>query len=130
MQMPANFDQPSHRLMAGLATSERWKGRLGSVDRARPVAAPAEYRRMLQGSCDQIDIWATEYLQVLEGDDPVVSWVRGTGLRPYLDLLDGQERESFIADYSKLVGKAYPRQPDGRTEFPFRRVFFVARKSA
>ena len=34
-----------------------------------------------------LDIWSTEYLHVLEGEDPVLEWVTGTGLRPILNAL-------------------------------------------
>src|SRR5690606_34222578 len=52
-----------------------------------PVASPATYHRMLSGPGRRVDIWATEYLQVLSGPDPVLEWVRGTALRPVLDVL-------------------------------------------
>ncbi|MBO0857692.1 MAG: hypothetical protein J2P21_04405 [Chloracidobacterium sp.] len=38
----------------------------------------------------------TEYLQLLEGDDPVLEWMKGTGLRPILNGLNGEEREIFL----------------------------------
>ena len=37
------------------------------------------------------------------------------------------ERSRFEAHYAELVARAYPRRPDGRTLFPFRRLFIVAR---
>ena len=39
-----------------------------------------------------LDIWETEYLQVLEGDNPVKEWTKGTWLRPLLDALAEPER--------------------------------------
>jgi trans-aconitate 2-methyltransferase len=64
---------------------------------------------------------------VLEGDHPVAEWVKGTWLRPLLDALDEPHRAPFEAWYARLVESAYPRRPDGRTLFPFRRLFIVAR---
>lgn len=126
VQMPANFDQPSHVLMRELASSARWSDRVGDVLRESPVAAPGDYWRMLapQGS---VDIWTTEYLQLLEGENPVTEWVRGTGLRPVLDRLDETEAAAFVAEYSQLMARAYPRQADGTTLFPFRRLFIAVR---
>jgi trans-aconitate 2-methyltransferase len=71
-------------------------------------------------------MWETEYLHVLEGEHPVKEWVKGTWLSPLLSALDEPERSQLEARYTELVGPAYPRRPDGRTLFPFRRLFIVA----
>jgi trans-aconitate 2-methyltransferase len=63
---------------------------------------------------------------VLEGDDPVLEWVRATTLRPILEYLPEVEHTEFLAEYGKLLGEAYPER-DGGTVFPFRRTFVVAR---
>jgi trans-aconitate 2-methyltransferase len=75
-----------------------------------------------------LDIWQTEYLQVMEGEDAVYRWVSGTGLRPFLDALEGDEHDAFIALYKKKLNAAYPRRDDGTTLFPFQRLFVVATK--
>ena len=58
--------------------------------------------------------------------DPVLEWVKGTGLRPILEGLADREREAFLEDYGQRLRMAYPRRPDGRTLYPFRRLFIVA----
>ena len=70
--------------------------------------------------------WAHGIVHVLEGDNPVVEWTKGTGLRPYLDALEEPDRGGFLAAYAARVASAYPKQADGRTLLPFRRIFFVA----
>jgi trans-aconitate 2-methyltransferase len=77
-------------------------------------------------STGSLDMWETEYLQMLEGDNPVVEWTKGTWLRPLLDALDEPARTLFEACYAGLVAAAYPPRADGRTLFPFRRLFIVA----
>ncbi len=54
-------------------------------------------------------------------------WTKGTWLKPLLDALAEPERGRFEAAYAALVARAYPRRSDGRTLFPFRRLFIVAR---
>ncbi|MFM9841553.1 MAG: methyltransferase domain-containing protein [Dongiaceae bacterium] len=129
VQMPRNHESPSHRLMLKAAASERWESRLAGVQGINPVHEPAFYHRALTVEAREIDIWESEYLHVLTGPDPIVEWTKGTALRPYLDALEGADREAFTADYRHLVAKAYPPEPDGRTLFPFRRIFIVARRS-
>lgn len=124
VQMPDNFDYPSHALMRRLASNDRWRARLRGVLRRAPVASAAEYHRML-GNGRRVDVWTIEYLHVLTGSDPVLDWVRGSGLRPVLDRLDEKEGAEFAAEYAAALRDAYPPEPDGTTLFPFRRLFFV-----
>jgi trans-aconitate 2-methyltransferase len=129
-QVPANFDSPSHRLMRELAGSARWAGRLAGVLRhGDAVAEPAEYLALLAGVGLRVNAWQTSYLHVLAGPDPVLEWVRGTGLRPVLAALPPDEVAEFCAEYAGLLREAYPEQPFG-TVFPFLRTFVVAHKPA
>jgi trans-aconitate 2-methyltransferase len=63
----------------------------------------------------------------LTGEDPVLKWVSGTALRPVRDVLDDAGWDHFIAELGAILREAYPRQADGTTWMPFRRVFAVAR---
>jgi trans-aconitate 2-methyltransferase len=127
IQMPDNFSSPSHTLIAEAARSGPWRNTLEPLLRPVPVQEPAFYFGVLASRSESLDIWQTEYLQSLEGERPVKEWTKGTWLRPLLDALDEPERSSFEACYADLVGRAYPRRADGRTLFPFRRLFIVAR---
>jgi hypothetical protein len=56
----------------------------------------------------RVDIWESEYLHILEGDNPVFAWTKGTALRPYLDVLD----ESHLVVSLPLMPLAF-RRPTG-----------------
>lgn len=128
LQVPGNFNSPSHTLMRALAESEAWSGRLAGVLRHEDaVGEPADYLSiMLDADCDA-DAWETTYQQLLPGGNPVLEWVRGTGLRPVLAALSPGEAHEFEAEYSARLTEAYPPGAHG-TVFPFRRIFAVARK--
>ncbi|AZM53711.1 trans-aconitate 2-methyltransferase [Streptomyces sp. WAC 01529] len=129
-QVPGNFGAPSHVLMRELSESARWRDRLGGrLRHADAVLTPEAYLERLAGLGCEVDAWETTYLHVLEGEDPVLDWVKGTGLRPVLTALgdDAQAREAFLAEYGALLREAYPAREHG-TVFPFRRVFAVARR--
>jgi trans-aconitate 2-methyltransferase len=127
-QVPANFGSPSHRLMRELAESARWRDRLAGVLRhSDAVAEPAEYLELLVGAGLRVNVWQTSYLHVLSGPDPVLEWVRGTGLRPVLQALAADEAADFTDEYAALLRQAYPERPFG-TVFPFLRTFVVAQK--
>ena len=131
-QVPGNFDAPSHRLMRELAESARWKDRLGGLLRhGDAVLAPEAYLERLTGLGCTADVWETTYVHLLTGQDPVLDWVKGTGLRPVLTALadDPAAREEFLGEYRAALREAYPATGHG-TAFPFRRIFAVARKEA
>lgn len=132
VQMPLSWHAPSHRLMREtLADGGPGGQALGSHELRQAVARDwvektEVYYDLLAGCTRSLDLWETEYLQILEGEDPVLGWVKGTGLRPILTGLDDQEREIFLAEYKRRLRAAYPVRPDGRTLYPFRRLFLVA----
>lgn len=131
VQMPLSWDLPSHRLMRETLAVGGPGGRplggaelRGAVGR-RWVDHTAAYYDLLCGPSRSVDIWETEYVQVLEGEDPVLEWVKGTGLRPILNDLVGEERELFLREYARRLREEYPAGADGRTLYPFRRLFMV-----
>ena len=130
VQMPRNFGAPSHTMIVETIEQGPWRARLEPLLRREPVAPPASYWRRLQGCAAALQIWETEYLQVLSGDDPVAEYTKGTWLKQFLDRLEGAEREAFEAEYRGRVRPYYPREADGRTLFAFRRLFIVARRAA
>jgi trans-aconitate 2-methyltransferase len=129
VQMPRNHGAPSHTGMADVARSGSWRERLEPLLRESPVQAPAAYWALLSGQGAACDLWETDYLQALEGEDAVVQWVLGSALKPLLDALDDGERELFLVEYRRRMAVAYPPSSDGVTLFPFRRLFMVARRN-
>jgi trans-aconitate 2-methyltransferase len=127
-QVPVNFNAPSHALMHETAADPRWKETLARVRDIQRGSAAAYYE-IIKPHAATLDIWQTEYLQLLEGEDAVYHWVSGTGLRPFVQALEGAEREAFIAAYKAKLNVAYPRRADGTTLFPFQRLFVVATKA-
>ena len=86
----------------------------------------ANYLRVLQESGCEVDAWETTYLHVLHGEDPVFTWVSGTGARPTLEALPTGLREEFEEEFRARLRAAYPPRDYG-VVLPFRRVFVVAR---
>jgi len=128
VQMPRNFAAPSHTAIADTVHGGPWRAKLEPLLRPAPVAEPAWYADLLLPLAAELDLWETEYHQLLTGPDPVKEWTKGTWLAPFLAALDGEERDAFERDYAARVRSAYPTRADGTTVFPFRRLFIVARK--
>lgn len=123
--VPANLDQPAHRLMHELAESARWREALAGVELTRQNDDPDRYVDVLASAGCAADVWETTYYQILSGPDPVLQWYLGTGLRPVLAALAPGEARDFTAEYAALLRDAYPAREYG-TVLPFRRIFAVA----
>jgi trans-aconitate 2-methyltransferase len=128
IQVPGNFEAPSHALLRSLCESPRWRQQLGTAARWPSMPAPMDYVRELAGLGCVVDSWETTYAQVLAEPDPVLTWMRGTALRPVLERLSPSEAASFEASLGARLREAYPPQPYG-TVLPFRRIFAVAQAS-
>ena len=127
VQMPRNHEAPSHVCMTEAAMDGPWHSKLKPVLRPGPVANPEKYYEILSSCCWKVDVWESEYLQVLDGENPVVEWTSSTALKPLLDALDDEtERAAFEQAYSDRNARAYPMLANGKTLFPFRRIFMIA----
>jgi trans-aconitate 2-methyltransferase len=128
IQMPDNWDQPTHQLISRLVDDPRWQSRTAPVYPGHPVARSSEYRAWLQAEASELDQWRTTYYHVLEDADPVLNWVKGSVLRPILAVLEPSEVDEFVSQLAKAYRMQYPREPGGATLLPFSRLFIVARK--
>jgi len=130
IQMPLSWGEPSHRLMREVLAGKRGEpigpSELRTRMARRPVAEPAHYHRLLRSVCVAVEVWKTVFHQELTGDDAVLEWVTGTGLRPVLEALEGDDRDFFLDIYRAELGAAYPPEQDGTTMYPFPRLFIVA----
>jgi trans-aconitate 2-methyltransferase len=124
-QVPGNFDQPSHTILREMSSSDRWRPLLAGVRLNRQAADPGAYLHLLTRAGLDVDAWETTYLHLLHGDDPVLEWYKGTGLRPVLTALPPNQAAAFLEEYRIRIREAYPAAAYG-TVFPFRRVFAVA----
>ena len=127
VQTPDNLDEPSHRLKREVAAAGPWAAKLTSAADVRADRNDADwYFRLLRAHAPRVDIWRTTYFHPLAGARAIVEWLKGTGLRPFLDPLDAPEREAYLARYESEIAEAYPAEPDGTVLLPFPRLFFVA----
>jgi trans-aconitate 2-methyltransferase len=127
-QMPMAYETEHHRVLRETAAEGPWAPLTATARLINPTPSLDAYYGWLASDCGSVDIWTTTYLHALEGDDPVVDWMRGTALRPYLDALAGEPplREAFLDAFRAAIAAAFPPREDGVTLFPFPRLFVVA----
>jgi trans-aconitate 2-methyltransferase len=127
-QIPVNLEEPAHLLMREIAADAQWAGKLAEASKSRMVRHDAIwYYKALRPLCAKLDVWQTAYYHPLAGGaGAVVEWFKGSGLRPFLDPLNEEERGAFLERYTAAVAQAYPALPDGTVLLPFPRLFIVA----
>lgn len=128
VQMPAYAGAQSLTLVHDVAAAGPWARALAGRLRVNPVAEAADYYDLLAPLADAVDIWETVYQHVMDDPEDIVTWSQGTALLPVRESLDAAGYEEFVAAYREAVHRLYPRQPDGRVLYPFRRLFMVARR--
>lgn len=119
----------AHQILRALRSEPRWVAQIGpdrvqSSDRALSAAA---YIELLLALGCTVDAWETTYMQLLQGDNAVMEWTKGTCVRPILAALSEAEQAEFLAEYGRRLLEAYPPAGYG-TLFPFPRLFVVARR--
>jgi trans-aconitate 2-methyltransferase len=128
MQVPGNFDAPSHRALREVGRRPPYAAALGEELREAPVDDAAGYATRLTELGATVDAWETTYVHLLPaaGEHPVLRWMEGTALRPVRARLDDAAWAGFRADLDARLAVAYPEE-NGLVVFPFRRIFVVAR---
>jgi trans-aconitate 2-methyltransferase len=131
-QVPAPDSTPAGPVFRKVAAAPAWAARLEPIARAAgpqgasPVRPTMEYVDALAELGLTVNAWETTYLHVLAGDDAVLEWFAGTGLRPYLDALrdDTEATNLFRAEVADRLREAFPPREYG-TVLSFRRIFVL-----
>lgn len=127
VQTPMNYAEPIHQIIGEVAGSARWKKYFDSP-RIFYNLKPAAYFDLLSEIASDFQMWTTTYYHRMPSHQSIMEWYRGTGLRPYLNALDREQRACFEAEIFREVQKAYPVQANGEVIFRFPRLFFTAVK--
>lgn len=129
VQMPDNLGEPSHRLMREAAAEMPFAGKMAGAARD-PLPPVASYYDLLAPHCARLDIWHTFYQHPLADADAIVEWLKSTGLKPFLDPLEPEERRLFLESYWHKIADAYPPTATGKVLLRFPRLFIVAQVKA
>ncbi len=127
-QVPNNYSSAAYGIVREAVAEMEQAEELLSVVPPTRVMAPAAYHRLLADRADYLDVWETEYLQPLSGEDPVLDWLKGSTLVPVREILEKDQWEGLKKRLRWALDQAYPREVDGTVLFPFKRIFVIARR--
>jgi trans-aconitate 2-methyltransferase len=113
--------------MQEVRNAPEWRPLVGSETPDSYLAEPMWYIEALSAMGFQASVFETMYYQVVQGDDPVLEWLKGTSLRCILDKLDPGKQERFALECGEKLRAAYPKKESG-TLFPYRRMFVIAKR--
>lgn len=125
VQTPMNYEEPIHRLIQQAVESPRWKAHFPHP-RIFYNLTQSEYIDLLAELSPDFSVWQTTYLHILPSHRAILEWYRGTGLRPYLSVLDKSDADAFEREIFDGIVANYPQQKNGSVVFRFPRFFFTA----
>ena len=129
-QIPYHLHSLVHRVIEETAQQGPWAARLRGAHDVFEIRTPAEYYDILAPHSRRVQVWVTEYIHVFDSPTAIVTWMQGTGLRPYLARLTEDEQADFLRAFGEAVSQAYRPQADGRVLFGFPRMFLLAETHA
>ena len=127
VQVPADYEQPTHLAAVEVAQEPRFREALGGFTQPRWVLEPGAYAALLfsLGFREQT-VRLQVYAHVLDSREEVVEWVKGTTLTPYEKRLGPDLFPDFLARYrERLFEQLLDQRP---FFFPFRRILFWAQR--
>lgn len=127
VQIPMNSDEPLFRIIKEIAADGKWNFENVHFEK-NDTLSPQEYFDILSHCSSSFELWETVYYHAMPSHEQLIEWVRGTRLRPYLDVLDEAQKKEFEQDILLKAKSAYPRTASGEVILKFRRFFFIAKK--
>lgn len=128
VQMPRQFDAPSHRLLRDVA-EHLFPDMFDFSDFTAPVSPALDYASNL-GHFGDVMAWETDYIQALPPDPvahPVRRFTESTAMLPISERLNAEQLRLFLNAYDAALFAAYPLLENGGVLFPFKRSFFIVK---
>lgn len=126
VQIPLTQKAVFYRALYRLVQSDKWT-KLSGIHNFHNLT-PEETYDVLTGCSSEVMMWETTYYHIVQSQEAVIDWYRGSGLKPYLDALDEGEKSEFLEELLSVIREEFPVQADGNVILKMPRLFFVAKK--
>lgn len=127
VQIPLIQEAPFYKILYTLINTPPWHDKLSYIHNFYNLL-PEEYYDLLSKLNCSFDIWQTVYYHPMESLNEIFEWYKGSGLRPYLNVLNPEEQQLFRKDILQCLNQYYAIQKNGKILLKMPRLFFTAVK--
>jgi trans-aconitate 2-methyltransferase len=129
VQLPLFFDIPLGKSISEIAGQSKWQDSTKGVKELFTINNASYYYEHLAKYFSIIDIWTTDYYHIMNSQIAILEMINTSGLRPYLERIENADaKREFENLVLRRIEQDYPLQANGKVLFPFKRLFFVAKK--
>lgn len=124
VQIPIADESQFYGILYSLI-EEKWT-KLKSIKNFHNMNHEGYYNTLIK-KFKKVTMWQSNYYHIVD-KNMVIEWYKGSGLRPYLALLDENEQEEFLNDLQKAINNKYSLLSDNNVFLIMPRLFFIAEK--
>ena len=127
VQMPVQPQNKLNKILSELVDEEPFKSYLNGFKRDSPVLSIDDYAQILfDGGLENIQIMQKVYPIIANDHDTLYNFISGSALIPYIEQLDGDQKELFIKTYKERIAIHFPKLP---AIYSFKRLLLYGRKA-
>ncbi|OXA82073.1 trans-aconitate 2-methyltransferase [Flavobacterium aquidurense] len=127
VQMPIQKENLLNKILYQLAEEDAFKTYFKGWRRDSPVLSMDQYAQiMFDGGLEEIQIMEKVYPIIANDHDTLYNFISGSALIPYLELLQDDQKESFISAFKNRIAENFPKLP---AIYAFKRILLFGRRS-
>ncbi|MCP2029689.1 trans-aconitate 2-methyltransferase [Flavobacterium sp. HSC-32F16] len=112
VQMPVQPENKLNKILIELVNEEPFKTFLKGFKRDSPVLSIDEYAQLLFDSgLEDIQILQKVYPIIADDHNTLYNFISGSALIPYMERLEGEQKELFVKTYKERIAESFPRLP-------------------
>ncbi|MDA6072757.1 methyltransferase domain-containing protein [Flavobacterium sp. AC] len=126
VQMPVQPENKLNKILLDLVNEEPFKSFLKGYKRDSPVLSIDDYAQILfDGGLEDIQILQKVYPIIANDHETLYNFIAGSALIPYIERVDGEEKELFIKTYKERIAEHFHKLP---AIYSFKRLLLYGRK--
>jgi len=125
IQMPVQTENTLNQILLKLVQEEPYASQLNHFVRESPVLSMDDYAQILfdNGIVD-IEISQKVYPIIANSSEELYEFISGSALIPYLELLEGEEKDRFVEEFKFRIKERYIKYP---AIYAFKRILIYGK---